>query len=166
MNRLNFLGVGPKIGRILLPWLGCTIIASCISKYFAITPESNNTLLLSGSVLLILGLFLYFSTVRILLNGLNEGRLVTNLTFSICQNPLCVIIIFLLFPALAFMLNSWLILTSCLLSYLLLKIYIKNEYQALEKFFGDEYLRYKSETPEFFPLPINKWMKKIEGYSK
>jgi len=162
MNKLDFFGVGPKIGRILLPWLGCTIVVSCISKYFRFTPESGNTLLLSGAVLMILGLFLYFSTVRILLKGLKDGRLVTNWTFSLCQNPLYVIIIFLIFPALSLMLNSWLILTNCLLGYVLLKIYITNEYQALEKFFGDEYLKYKNETPEFFPFPLRKWMKRLD----
>lgn len=161
MNRLDFFGVGPKIGRILLPCLGCTIVVSCISEYFVFSQESGNTLQLSGAVLMIIGLFLYFSTVRILLKGLKEGRLVTNWTFSLCQNPLYVIIIFLILPALALMLNSWLILTNCLLGYVLLKLYIKNEYQALEKFFGNEYLKYKNETPEFFPFPLKKWMKRI-----
>ena len=160
MSGLNFFGVGPKIGRILLPWLACTIVVSCISKYFVFTPEAADALFLSGAILMVIGLFLYFSTVRILLKGLKEGRLVTNWTFSLCQNPLYVVIIFLIFPALSLMLNSWLILTSCLLGYVLLKIYITNEYQALEKFFGDEYLKYKNETPEFFPFPVKKWMKR------
>jgi len=158
MNKLNFLGVGPKIGQILLPWLACTIVASCVSTYFVFTREPGVILLFSGAALLLSGLFLYFSTVRILLKGLKESRLVTNWTFSLCQNPLYVIIIFLIFPALSLLLNSWLILTSCLLGYILLKIYVKQEYELLEKFFGEKYLKYKRETPEFFPFPINKWM--------
>lgn len=161
MSGLNFFGVGPKIGRILLPWLGCAIVFSCISKYFVISQGSADALFFSGSILMVIGLFLYFSTVRVLLKGLKEGRLVTNWTFALCQNPLYVIIIFLIFPALALMLNSWLILTGCLLGYVLLKIYIKNEYQALEKFFGGEYLKYKNETPEIFPLPLKKWINRI-----
>jgi len=159
MNKLNFLGVGPKIGRVLLPWLGFTIIISCISEYFIFSSGSGNGMLLSGTTLLIAGLFLYFSTVRVLLKGLKERRLVTNWTFSLCQNPLYVIIIFLIFPAISLLLNSWLILSSCLLGYVLLKIYLINEYQVLENYFGDEYLEYKRETPEFIPLPIKKWLK-------
>jgi len=45
--------------------------------------------------------------------------------------------------------------------YVPLKLFIKTEYQELEKFFGEKYLKYKSETPEFFPLSIKKWTKKI-----
>jgi protein-S-isoprenylcysteine O-methyltransferase Ste14 len=30
----------------------------------------------------------------------------------------------------------------------------------LEEAFGNEYLKYKNETPEFFPFPIKKWMKR------
>jgi len=160
MNKLNFLGVGPKIGRILLPWLGLTIIISCFSSRFVFDSEANSNLLNSGIVLLIFGLFLYFSTVRVLLKGLKEGRLVTNWTFYFCQNPLYIVIIFLIFPAISLMLNSWLILSSCLVGYVLLKIYLKKEYETLEMYFGEVYLKYKRETPEFFPFPVKKWSKK------
>jgi len=57
--------------------------------------------------------------------------------------------------------NSWLVLTTSLVGYVPLKLFIKTEYQELEKFFGEKYLKYKSETPEFFPLSIKKWTKKI-----
>lgn len=95
MNKLNFFGVGPKIGKVLLPWLTVTVVLFII-------------------------------------------------------------------PALSLLLNSWLVLTSSVVGYLMLKIFISQEYRELEKFFGEEYLKYKSETPEFFPLPIKKWMKKIQ----
>jgi protein-S-isoprenylcysteine O-methyltransferase Ste14 len=166
MNQMNFLGVGPKIGRLLLPWLGVTLVVSSFSSRFAFETKTNPVLFDLGIALLILGLVLYFSTVRILLKGLKEGRLVTNWTFYFCQNPLYVVIISLIFPAISLLLNSWLILTSCLLGYILLKIYIVNEYLTLENYFGEEYLKYKSETPEFFPLPIKKWINRVNGYSK
>jgi len=162
MKKLSFFGVGPKIGRVLLPWLAFTILLSwTIPQFFNFTPERNSTLINSGIILLIVGLVFYFSAVRILLKGLEETRLVTKGPYYLCQNPLYVAIILFVIPALALLLNSWLILTSTLVGYILLKIFINKEYVELEKFFGPDYLKYKSETPEFFPLPIKKWAKRI-----
>ena len=143
---------------ILLPWLAATIVISCIKKVpFAFTTGNSSVLFISGIVLMVFGLIFYLSTVRLLLKGLKETRLVTNGAFSLCQNPLYSSIILFIIPALSLLLNSWLILTSALVGYLLFKINIKNEYSELEKFFGEAYLKYRNETPEFFPLPVKKW---------
>jgi protein-S-isoprenylcysteine O-methyltransferase Ste14 len=83
------LGIGPKIGIVLLPWLASAIILSCIKK----------------------SLFIY---------GSGSGNI--------------------------------LLIPSSIIGYILFKIYIKKEYYDLEKNFGEDYIKYKSETPEFFPL--------------
>lgn len=51
----------------------------------------------------------------------------------------------------------WLALTSSLVGFILLKVHVKKECQMLDELFGEEYLKYKRETPEFVPLPIKKW---------
>jgi len=160
MNKLSFFGVGPKIGKVLLPWLAFTIVLSCTSsQLFTFTSEKNSILFNSGIFLLIVGLVFYFSAVRFLLKGLKETRLVTKGPYYFCQNPLYVAIILFVIPSIALLLNSWLILTSTVAGYILLKIFINREYIELEKFFGEEYLKYKNETPEIFPFPIKKWIK-------
>lgn len=159
MQKMSFFGIGPKIGIILIPWLVITIIISLLTKPFSYTSGEKTYLMLSGAILLIVGLIFYFSSVRLLLNGLKSGKLVTSGTFSLCQNPLYVSFIFFLIPAVSLLINSWLVLTTCIAGYIPLKMYIKNEYQELEKYFGDEYLKYKAETPEFFPFPVKKWFK-------
>ena len=161
MTKLSFYGIGPKIGVILIPWLVITIVLSSISSYFVFTHEPHTNLQIAGSILLIVGLIFYFSSVRLLLKGLKSGKLVTSGTFGLCQNPLYVSIIFIIIPALSLLLNSWLVLTTCFVGFIPFKLFIKREYQDLEKFFGEEYLKYKRETPEFFPLPIKKWVKRI-----
>jgi protein-S-isoprenylcysteine O-methyltransferase Ste14 len=152
MERLNFLGIGPKIGIVFLPWLAITIVFSQLySGYFIISNEYGNLLLIAGIILLLTGLTLYFSTVRLLLKGLKETRLVTAGAYGLCQNPLYSSIILLIVPALALLLNTWLILTASVAGYITFKIFISSEYKELEKFFGEEYLKYKQSTPEFFP---------------
>jgi len=160
MPKLNFLGIGPRIASVLLPWLVLSIILSTRYKsVFAIASGKSLPLLIIGIVLLTFGLVFYGSTVRLLLKGLNETRLVTNGAYSVCQNPLYSSIILFIIPALSLILNSWLVLTSSVIGYLLFKINIRKEYIELEKFFGDDYKKYRSETPEFFPFPVKKQVK-------
>ncbi len=158
MEKLNFLGIGPKIAVVLLPWLTATIIFSSIYKeHFEYVSGNSNILLITGIVLIAFGLVFYLSTIRLLLKGLKEIRLMTNGPYSLCQNPLYSSIILFIIPSLSLILNSWLILTSSISGYIIFKIYIKKEYYELEKNFGENYIKYKNETPEFFPVPLKKW---------
>lgn len=159
MKKLDFYGIGPKIGRVLIPWLALSIVLSCITDNFKFNAERWTGLTMAGTILLVFGLIFYFTSVKLLLNGLKEGKLVTKGTFSLCQNPLYMAFILFLIPALALLLNSWLVLTSSLVGFVLMKVYVIKEYQMLEEFFGNEYLKYKNETPEFIPLPVKKWFR-------
>ena len=151
MKKLNFLGIGPKMAIVLLPWLAGSIVLSCVKKkLFVFTSAENNLILIAGIVLMLFGLIFYFSTVRLLLKGLKETRLMTEGPYSLCQNPLYASIMLFIIPALSLILNSWLVLTSSFVGYILFRIFIKNEYDELEKFFGEEYLKYRNKTPEFF----------------
>jgi protein-S-isoprenylcysteine O-methyltransferase Ste14 len=158
MPKLNFLGVGPKIATVLLPWLLISIVLSShFRKMFSFTQDKSRLLFICGIVLLIFGAVFYGSTVRLLLKGLKESRLVTNGAFSLCQNPLYSSIILFIIPALSLIINSWLVLTTSIAGYVLFKIFIKKEYNELEKFFGNDYIKYQNETPEFFPVGVKKW---------
>lgn len=157
MAKLNFFGAGPKIGRITLPWLALTIILTLIkSDLFVFTSNTEANLKLAGAILLGIGLLSYFITVRSLLKGLKEGKLVTTGGFFFCQSPLYASILLLIIPSIALLMNSWLILTTTLAGYLVFKACIKSEYVELEKTFGEAYLKYRKETPEFFPFPFKK----------
>jgi len=43
---------------------------------------------------------------------------------------------------------KWLVLTTSVVGFTLFRIFIKSEYQKMENFFGEEYRKYKAETPE------------------
>jgi protein-S-isoprenylcysteine O-methyltransferase Ste14 len=158
MNRLNFFGIGPKMATVLLPWLTAAIVISYITdKIFTYVSVNSNVVLIAGTIIMALGLIFYFSTIRQLLKGLKETKLMTKGAYSLCQNPLYSSIILFIIPGLSLILNSWLVLTSSIIGYILFKIYITKEYKELEIFFGEEYLKYKNSTPEFFPLSFKKW---------
>jgi protein-S-isoprenylcysteine O-methyltransferase Ste14 len=157
MNRLSTFGIGPKMAIVLLPWLAATIVLSrTMNRSFKFTMIYADILLIAGIVMMVIGLIFYFATVRILLKGLKETKLITSGTYSLCQNPLYVSLILLIIPAVSLLMNSWLVLTTSVAGFILFKIFIKSEYKELEKFFGEAYLNYKRETPEFLPLSLKK----------
>ena len=157
MNKLNFLGIGPKIAVVLLPWLAASIVLSSFKiGFLKYTSETSQILLIAGIALMASGLIFYFSTVRMLLKGLKETKLMTKGPYRLCQNPLYASLILAVVPALSLILNSWLVLSSSLIGYILFKLFIKSEYRELEKFFGEEYLKYRKVTPEFFPFSKKK----------
>ena len=166
MHKLNYLGIGPKIGIVSIPWLLATIIAGS-NKFvsFAYSTRNTNTLLLFGIALLIIGLILYFTTLKLLLKGIKETRLITTGSYSICQNPIYSVYLLILIPSLSLIFNSWLILTSSIVGYILFKIFIISEYKELEKIFGLDYLKYKNETAEFLPCPLKKWIYRLMNIS-
>jgi protein-S-isoprenylcysteine O-methyltransferase Ste14 len=155
MKKLNFLGIGPKVAAIVLPWLTLTIVLSSIYKeQFVYSISASDEVLVFGIILMTIGLSLYFSTVKLLMKGLKETKLVTTGAYSLCQNPLYTSFVLFIIPALSLILNSWLILTTSVAGYILFSIFVRHEYKELESVFGEEYLRYKSTTPEFFPNPF------------
>lgn len=153
MKKLDFFGAGPKIGRIALPYLAIAIaLTLIIPSVFKFGEGIKNYLLIPGVVFLGLGLLLYGLTVRSLLSGIKETRLVTNGLYHYCQNPLYAVIMLLIIPGIGFLMNSWMVLTTPVIGYLAFRKYIDHEYNEMTEVFGEDYKRYKERTPEFFPF--------------
>jgi protein-S-isoprenylcysteine O-methyltransferase Ste14 len=158
MNKLNSLGIGPKIAGITLPWLAAVIYLAYKSESsFSIFENENKIIFFIGLALVIIGSIIYFLTIPLLLKGLKETKLVTTGTYYLCRNPLYAAILLLIVPGISLLMNSWLILTTSIVAYIVFKIFIKSEVAEMETFFGDEYRKYRAETPEFFPFPVKKW---------
>ena len=160
MNKLNFMGIGPKIGGITLPWLAVAIFLSLRFKNsFTYLDHRSKVIFFCGLGMLIMGTLLYLFTIPSLMKGLKETKLVTTGTFYLCCNPLYSSIILFIIPGISLMMNSWLVLTTSIVGFTLLKVFIKSEYKEMEKFFGNDYRQYKAETPDFLPFPLKKWFR-------
>jgi protein-S-isoprenylcysteine O-methyltransferase Ste14 len=157
MYKLNFMGIGPKIGGVVLPLLAAAILLTLkFESSFAYFEGGSKILFYVGIVLVIAGSILYFLTVPALLRGLKETKLVTTGSFYLCCNPLYTSIILFIIPGVSFMMNSWLVLTTSIVGFILFKLFIKSEYAEMEKFFGDDYRKYRAYTPDFSPFPVKK----------
>jgi len=160
MKKLSFLGIGPKIGRIAIPYLLVEILLSIFNKeLFSYSLQFAGPLFIAGEILMVIGLIFYIFSAKLLLTGLRKTRLMTSGTYYCCQNPLYAGLILMIIPALSLLLNSWLILTTSLVAYLVFRLLINSEYKELESFFGESYTGYRNETPEFLPFPVRKILK-------
>lgn len=153
MNKLNALGIGPKIGMVAIPFLATAITLTLICpEIFSFGPGAKRPLLIAGIIVLVIGLICYGLTAKALLKGLKENKLMTSGPFHYCQNPLYAVMILLIIPAIALLLNSWIIIITGVIAYIIFKINIHTEYEEMEKYFGEEYREYREKTPEFFPF--------------
>ena len=151
MNKLSPLGIGPKIGIVALPYLAAAIVLTLVyPEIFSFGPLAKRPLLIAGFLVLAIGLVFYAPTAKALLKGLKENKLLTSGPYRYSQNPLYAVMILLMIPGIALTLNSWIVMTTSLVAFILFKINIHTEYEEMEKFFGDAYLEYRKKTPEFF----------------
>jgi protein-S-isoprenylcysteine O-methyltransferase Ste14 len=158
MKKLNALGIGPKIGIVAIPYFLVTLFLSLYYKEtFYVGENLDWPLTIAGVVLLAIGIVFYAITARLLLKGIKTTTLQTGGTYYLCQSPLYAGIILFILPGISFMMHSWFILTTSVVAYIIFKINIKSEYKEMESFFGEAYLSYRKNTPEFWPFPWRKW---------
>lgn len=153
MEKLSFFGIGPKIGRIALPFLAIAITFTLLyPSFFSICLSIRQELWIAGIVLMAISLLFYFSTLRLMLPGIKENRLITTGAYKICRNPLYTALILFFIPGLGIFMNSWIIPITSVLAYVAFKKSIHEEEQQLERIFGDAYRAYKQSTPRFCPF--------------
>ena len=158
MKKLNALGIGPKIGMVAIPWFITALLLSIYKKdLFYVGEQLEHPLLIAGIILVCIGVVFYGISGRFLMKGIKTTTLQTSGTYYLCRNPLYAGIILLIVPGISLMMHTWLILTTSVVAYIMFKINIKSEYKEMESFFGEAYLSYKKNTPEFWPFPWRKW---------
>ena len=157
MEKLSFYGVGPKIGRVTLPYLAIAIALSIIFPgIFTMGEAVQKPFMIAGIVLIVFAVAFYFSTLRLMLPGIRENRLITGGAYRLCRNPLYSAIILFFIPGLGLLTNSWLIITTSVVGYVMFRLNVKKEEDLLERIFGDEYRKYRDRTPLLFPNPFVK----------
>lgn len=157
MEKLTFLGIGPKIARITIPWLLIAIALTLIfPRIFTFGKEMEEPFLIAGIVLLVIALVLYIATLRLMVPGIRNNSLITGGVYRICRNPLYSALLLFLIPGLGLLLNSWIIPTASLVGCLLFRKFIHEEEEMLDRIFGEDYRKYRERAPLFFPNPFAK----------
>ena len=146
-EKMTHFGVGPKI---FLPGIAYDLIAGLATHFwpdvFLIRSVSNSILAGAGIVLLILGVPMWAIGVWTIERAFRRGELATSGVYALVRHPIYSAWIVFIFPAVALLCRSWLMLPASLVSYVIFKLLIKREEKYLEEKFGQAYLDYRGRV--------------------
>ncbi len=151
-KRMSLWGVGPAIGVPTACYgLAALVVTLAWPSAFDIAVLPYPYLAVAGGMLLAIGVAWYAVAVRTVYQAYQEERLVTGGVYALCRHPIYAAWVLLILPALGLFLNSWLLLSTAAVMYVLTRIHVRREEADLEARFGDRYRDYKRRTNAIFP---------------
>jgi protein-S-isoprenylcysteine O-methyltransferase Ste14 len=139
-------GEGPKI---IAMFVAALLIAYFLNKNyhsgFIIATNDNLTRLLA-IILLVIGILFWLWSVTLLLINFPKGRLIKSGPYVAFLHPLYNSFSFLILPALALYMNSWIYFIAPLVLFLGTITFGKNEEIYLSETFGSEYANYRKKV--------------------
>ncbi len=146
----DIVGTGP------LGFGGCILLFVTfwkIEKVAGIGPLYGNKVLhnvLAGVLLCAAGI-VFFAAIRAMPLSKHNKSLVKQGAYSYVRHPRYAAIVFLIYPALALLVHSYLCLISTIAAYVIFRLFAVLEERKLIRTFGPEYKDYMKETPAFIP---------------
>ena len=142
-NKMKITGVAPLIAVPTFIYLLITAIISYLTKpFFSIIENDSSALIYLGVALILPGIIMVAACGRRLLNSFNKDKLMTGGLYKFFRDPMYVAYLLFVIPGICFLFNSWLVLTTVILNYVLYSTFIKREHKYLEGKFGAEYKEY------------------------
>lgn len=140
---MKITGAAPKIAiPTFIYMLAAIFIDNQLKPFFNITENHYSTLVIIAALLILTGVILVITAARKLLKSFKAGVLMTDGLYKIVRNPMYASYTLFIIPGLCLLFNSWLVLTTVIINFILLQIFIKEEYRYLEEKFGEEYKTY------------------------
>jgi len=140
---MKITGAAPKIAIPTFIFMLITVVIDYLtSPLFKITMNNYSALIIAGIIMIITGALMVLSTGKKLLKSFNSEKLMTDGLYRVFRNPMYASYLIFVIPGICLLFNSWLVLTTVILNYILLKIFIKEEHQFLVEKFGEEYKNY------------------------
>lgn len=140
---MKITGVALKIAVPTVVYLMATIYIDFLTfPFFKIWPAFHVQFKVLGILLLFSGIGMVIYLARKIKASFKNGVLLTEGLFRLFRDPMHASYLLLIIPGIAFMFDSWIVLTTVAINFILLRIFIKSEYRYLEDKFGDEYINY------------------------
>ncbi|MGE5457408.1 MAG: methyltransferase family protein [Methanococcaceae archaeon] len=140
---MKITGAAPQIAIPTFLYMFLTIYIHYRTRpAFEITQNHKETLIIIAIVLIIIGATMVAAVGRKLLKSFKEGKLMTDGLFSIFRNPMYTAYLLFVIPGICLFFNSWIVLSTVIINFILYQMFIREEYRYLEKKFGKEYQDY------------------------
>lgn len=151
-------GIGPVFAALSI---GYGFITFAVSYYFhpgfQIEFLPYRLLSILGIALILIGLPFFIISARTVSRAYNSDKLVTDGIFRCCRHPLYGSWVVFIVPGIALLLKSWIVMSTALFMYFLLRKLVKKEEVYLEHVFGSDYREYQRRVPCVFPFG---WLKR------
>jgi len=142
-SEMKIAGVAPLIAVPTILYLITIVVISLLTgTSFSITENHYSVLAVTGVLLIVTGVLMVISCGRKLLKSFNKDLLMTDGLYRIFRNPMYASYMLFVIPGICLLFNSWLILTTVIVNYILFSIFIRSEHRYLQKKFGREYEDY------------------------
>ena len=152
-EKMSRWGVGPIFTGLSVSY---GIVLFAISRHyhpvFKISFLPSWFLYTLGTILIMIGVPFFLISATTVMRAYNADALVTDGIFRRCRHPLYAAWVAFIVPGIVILLKSWIMLTTPIFMYLILRLLVKKEEVYLEKVFGSEYREYKQEVPCILPI--------------
>lgn len=144
---MKITGVAPKIAVPTFLYLIVTAVVDArLSPLFKMKTNGYTVLLSAGILLILFGIGMIVTVARQLLVSFKSETLMTDGLFSLFRNPMYAAYLLCITPGIALILNSWLVLSTVVVNFILIQLYIGDEYKYLSEKFGEDYKSYLSKV--------------------
>ncbi len=146
------LGIGPRWGAPCIAYgVTAVLLTHRFPDVFMFSHRADAALGAAGALLLTVGLAIYLITVGWFLSAHRNGALATTGPFRIVRHPLYATWLWLIFPGIALLCRSWLVLGVVPVGYATFRAFIRHEEDELERRFGREYETYRWNVNQIIP---------------
>jgi protein-S-isoprenylcysteine O-methyltransferase Ste14 len=144
---MKITGAAPKIAILTIIYMFIAIYFDKLEyPLFKITLYNYSTLVVIGVLMVIIGVSMVVEVQGKLRKSFNSGFLMKDGLYKILRNPMYDAYLIFVFPGLSLLLNSWLVMNTFIVNFILLQLFIREEYRYLENKFGDEYKTYLNKV--------------------
>ena len=152
-DRIPVWGIGIKLTILTLVYSSAVIFIHYFTyPLFYIKFLPYVLFLISGIILIVLGMPLFIVSGFSVHKAYAEDALRTKGVYSICRHPLYSSFIVFIVPGICLLFKSWIAFSVSFVMYIFFRALIKEEEDYLSGRFGDEYKKYKREVSFVFPM--------------
>jgi len=145
-KKMTVMGTGPQTAVPAFAYLALTIVLDQVFSPRFRMQGPLSAYLPWGVALIAVGLVvLGLSSVQ-LMRAFKRHELATTGFYAIAPNPMFMSYVVFILPGLALLLRSWLVLTTVVVFYILIRVFARAEDEWLLQEFGERYLEYRKRV--------------------
>ena len=142
-KKMTAMGTGPATAVPAFGYLALVIVLDYLLRPMFKMRASFGALLPWAIALIVVGLVVLAVSAVQMLRAFNRHELATTGLYAIAPNPMFMSYVLFILPGLSLLLRSWLVLTSSVVFYVLIRIMSRPEEEWLKQEFGERYLQYR-----------------------